>query len=270
MSTSKAAHKPSDLEAQYRGETRNADGYQYWTTSEEDEESLDIREQVAAGDYDEKKVVVKKERRRLAPRGFWRRSAIRLASMTLAILVAAIGYLVFNYVQVSGAADTDETQRVDAIVVLGADHANGRPSAVLQERLDHAYNLFEQNYAPTIVTTGAAAPGDTVSAAAAGQSHLVGKGVAPENIKTIEVGSNSWEHLHAVLEDMSDQSYDSVLIVSDSYHTQRLLSITEELGIEAYVSPSAVEPALSDYMRETLAVSIGRVAGYEGLTGLTS
>ena len=41
----------------------------------------------------------------------------------------------------------DNRRKVDAIVVLGAAQYNGRPSAVLAARLDHAIDLYNQGYA---------------------------------------------------------------------------------------------------------------------------
>ena len=270
MNTSEAAHKPSDLEAQFRGETRTADGYQYWTTSEEDEHSLDIREQVASGAYEAEAAAKKKKvRRKILPAGAWRRTGIRLASMVLIVAVAALAYFGFTYFQVSGAASTDDTQPADAIIVLGAAQYNGSPSNVLQERLDHAYNLYEEGIAPTIITTGAGAEGDVTTEGLVGLEHLLGRGVPESDILTIPEGSNTWEQLSAASAVIQNNQFDSVLLVSDSYHSYRLQAIADELGIEAYVSPSAIEPDITDYLRESAAVSIGRITGYRRLSNFT-
>ena len=137
MNTSNAAHKPSDNEAHYHGETRSADGYQYWTASEEDEESLDIGAQVDSGESEAR--AAKTVRRKILDKGVFRRTGIRIASLILITVLAGIGYFVFNYVQVSGAQGDDNTRQSDAAIVLGAAQYNGLPSYVLQERLDHAF-----------------------------------------------------------------------------------------------------------------------------------
>ncbi len=268
MNTSDAAHKPSDIEADYRGETRTADGYQFWTTSLEDEESVGIREKVASGAFDP--VEKKAERSKIFPPGTARRTIIRLVSMLLILLILGLAYFGFNYVQVTGAAGTDETRQADAIIVLGAAQYNGSPSNVLQERLDHAFALYSEGVAPLIITTGASAEGDLTTEGLVGYEHLLAHGVPAEDIELIPEGTNSWEQLSAAAAVIQDYQADEVLLVSDRYHNYRLLDIADELGIDAYVSPSAIEPGMSDFLRETAAVSIGRITGYRRLSAFTT
>ena len=48
----------------------------------------------------------------------------------------------------------DEVHPADVIVVLGAAEYRGRPSPVLEARLNHALFLYLQHMAPRILTTG--------------------------------------------------------------------------------------------------------------------
>ena len=61
------------------------------------------------------------------------------AVLGLALLAAVA--LVAAFVVVLTTATVDERRPADAIVVLGAAQYNGRPSPVLQARLDHALKL---------------------------------------------------------------------------------------------------------------------------------
>ena len=45
-------------------------------------------------------------------------------------------------------------RKADAIMVLGAAQYNGRPSPVLQARLDHGIDLYKKGFAKTMVFTG--------------------------------------------------------------------------------------------------------------------
>ena len=58
----------------------------------------------------------------------------------------------------------------------------------------------------------------------------------------------------------------TALLVSDGYHSHRLRSIADEVGVEAYVAPTSIEATGSDLVRETTAVSIGRLLGYRRLS----
>lgn len=268
-----AAHKPSDIEAQYRGETRTGHGYQFWTTSQEDEESIDIREKVERGEVIEKK----KPRKRLFAPGVVKRTFIRLASLILIALLAAIGYFVFNYFAVTGASDDaagdEPTEPVGAIVVLGAAQYNGFPSNVLQERLDHAYNLYADELAPLIITTGGAGRDgnirDEETEGLVGLIHLLKKDVPESDIVLIPEGANTWEQLSATAFQLEELEIENVVLVSDRYHSYRLLEIADELGIDATLSPSAVRPSIENNLREAAAVSIGRITGYRRLSAFT-
>jgi uncharacterized SAM-binding protein YcdF (DUF218 family) len=261
VNTSNAAHKPSDNEAHYHGETRSADGYQYWTTSEEDEESLDIGAQADPGESEAR--AAKTVRRKILDKGVFRRTGIRIT------VLAGIGYFVFNYVQVSGAQGDDNTRQSDAAIVLGAAQYNGSPSYVLQERLDHAFNLYNDDVVNRIFVTGGGAEGEADTEGNAGFQHLRGRGVPEDDITLIPEGTNSWQQLSASAAQIQVLRLDSVLLVSDGYHNYRLLDIADELGLVAYVSPSAVDSTVMNTLRESAAVSIGRITGYRRLSEFT-
>ena len=64
----------------------------------------------------------------------------------------------------------DDRRPADAIVVLGAAQYNGRPSAILKARLDHAIDLYEAGLAPYLVVTGGKAEGDRTTEAASARA----------------------------------------------------------------------------------------------------
>lgn len=267
MPTSQAANKPSDLEAKFTGQVRDADGYRYWTTSQEDEQAADERERFSRGPDDSSGK--KKKRAPLLPKGTLGRTLRRLRNLLLFGALIAVGYFLFNLVLVYSASGDADVSQADAIVVLGAAQYNGSPSNVLQERLDHAYNLYDDGVAPVIMTTGAGQEGDVTTEGLVGLEHLLGRGVPESDILVIPEGTNSWEQLSASQFQMEQNGLDNVILVSDTYHSYRLLAIAHELGIEASVSPSAVQGTFMNSAREAAAVSIGRITGYRRLSAFT-
>jgi len=267
VSTS-AANSPSDVQSAYKGETRTGHGYEYWTTSEEDEESVSIAERFAETGEDPAQAT-KAPRKPLFAPGAAGRILTRFLGLLLVAILLAAGYFLFNYIAVSGQNGTDTTQPADAIVVLGAAQYNGSPSGVLQERLDHAYNLYVEGMAPRIFTTGAGAPGDITTEGLVGLTHLIEKGVPESDIVLIPEGTNTWEQLSASAFQIQELELDSVILVSDEYHNYRLLAIADELGINAFVSPSANETTIQNTAREAAAVSIARITGYRRLSNFT-
>jgi len=264
---SSAANRPSDLEAQFQGETRIADGYQYWTTSREDEEAADIREIVDRGETPPTKA---KPRQPMFKPGTLRRTVIRLASLLLIGIVMALAYFIFNLVMVFNAAEDTSAVEADAIVVLGAAQNNGEPSGVLRDRLDHAYQLWKNGSAPVIMTTGAGQQGEVNTEGRAGYDHLINKGVPEEALLVIPEGTNTYEQLSASQFQVEDKDFESLILVSDGYHNYRLLEIADELGMQnVSLSPSGIQPTIGNYFRESAAVSIGRITGYRRLSAFT-
>jgi vancomycin permeability regulator SanA len=267
VDSSNEANKPPDLSAGYRGEERLGDGYQYWANSEEDEEFLDIHERVGSdGHYVED---VEKPRRKIFRVATFRRIGRSFVALVLLAVLACAGYFVFNYVQVSSAQGDDDTRPADAAIVLGAAQYNGSPSYVLQARLDHALNLYNDDVVDRVFVTGAGAIGDATTEGLTGLEYLLGEGVPESDIVVIPEGTNSWEQLSASALQIQNLQLDSVLLVSDGYHNYRLLDIADELGIIAFVSPSAVKSTISNTLRESAAVSIGRITGYRRLSTFT-
>jgi hypothetical protein len=73
------------------------------------------------------------------------------ASGVAAVVLAA--YLLNVAQAIRQQSTVDEARPADIIVVLGAAEYRGRPSPVLEARLNHALFLYLQNMAPLIVTT---------------------------------------------------------------------------------------------------------------------
>ena len=195
----------------------------------------------------------------------WRR-VLRLATRVLAfVAVLAVLYVGITFVQVWRASRQDAARSAEAIVVLGAAQYDGRPSPVLQARLDHAAALFDEGMAPVIVVTGGRQEGDRVTEAAAAARYLEGLGV-PSSALRLEVrGENSWESLAATRRILAGEGLHDVLLVSDPYHSYRIAQIADEVGLDAHVSPAQTGASFTQLARETAAVSVGRIISYRRL-----
>lgn len=185
--------------------------------------------------------------------------------VVLALLVAGVGWVALSAVAVLRASELDQRDKVGAIVVLGAAQYNGRPSPVLQARLDHAYELYREGVAPRIVLTGYKQPGDQFTEAFAGYRYLTKKGVPGKDLTIVDDGTSTWESLRATERVLRKQGVESVVLVSDPYHSRRLIDIADEVGLSATVSPTAASSAWRKVARETALVSAGRVVTYRRL-----
>jgi uncharacterized SAM-binding protein YcdF (DUF218 family) len=136
----------------------------------------------------------------------------------------------------------DERRPVDAIVVLGAAHYNGRPSEVLRARLDHAGALYAEALAPVVVVTGGMAEGDRVSEATVSQRYLVGRGLPDSAVVVLPVGRNSRESIASAAEWLQDRGLESILLVSDPFHMARLVAEARGRDLVPWVSPTRTSP----------------------------
>lgn len=158
------------------------------------------------------------------------------------MMVMIIMYLGFVTYLVSAQSKRDETRQADAAIVLGAAVWAGTPSPVLRARLDHALLLFQNKQIQRIVVTGGVGRGDNMSEAEASAEYLVSKGVPAEAILLEEQGRSTYESLKSATELAQDANIRRVLLVSDPFHMLRSLKMAQDLGLEAYASPTLTSP----------------------------
>jgi uncharacterized SAM-binding protein YcdF (DUF218 family) len=178
-------------------------------------------------------------------------------------------YGLLNIVQVWWAARADQTDPVQAIVVMGAAQYDGTPSPALEARLDHAVELWDAGVAPLVVVTGGNQPGDRFTEATASADYLLARGIPDEAILREVDGTSSYESLAATARFLRERDVDRVVLVSEPYHSFRLRGIAAEVGLDAAVSPAQDGGrSLRSLVRESVAVSIGRLIGYRRLENL--
>ncbi len=161
-------------------------------------------------------------------------------------LILALLAFVASFIVVLVTAQRDERRAADAIVVLGAAQYNGRPSPVLQSRLDHALKLYQLELAPVVVLTGGVGAGDRESEATVGKRYLRARGVPAKRIVLRPRGRSTHESMDDVAEWARAEELDTLLLVSDPFHLARLKVEARRIGIAAYVSPTRTSPISSN------------------------
>ncbi len=198
-----------------------------------------------------------------APGAVRKRHWLRWTVLGLGALAAA--YLLWTVLTVVFAAGEDNRGTTDAIVVLGAAQYDGTPSPVLQTRLDHALELYEQGVAPEIVLTGSKQEADRFTEAYAGFTYLLGRGVPEDAMAVVTDGTSTYESLAATARVLEREGSDAVTLVSDGFHNRRLQGIASELGLTAEVSPSSSGLTVDRVARESAVVAVGELIGFRRL-----
>jgi len=167
-----------------------------------------------------------------------RRLTLILGALVTAVLLlaAAVEVRVVSR-EIRLQSTIDEAQPADVILVLGAAEYRGRPSPVLEARLNHALFLYLQSLAPRILTTGGAGGDPTFTEGEVAHSYLSHHGVPSEAILVENMGVSTVQSTAAAAEIMERMNLHSCIVVSDGYHIYRVKKMLEQRGLKVYGSP---------------------------------
>ena len=117
----------------------------------------------------------------------------------------------------------------DVILVLGAGLRNGKPSPVLKDRLDTAYELYEDGYSKKIIVSGDHGKKyyDEVNVM---KNYLLDKGVESNDIFMDHAGFSTYESVYRAKEIFLTNN---IIIVTQQFHLYRSLYIANKLGLDA-------------------------------------
>ncbi len=163
------------------------------------------------------------------------RALFSLVGVIVAIWVAAV-----IAVLIVGRSDSHPTS--DAIVILGAAQYVGRPSPVLQARLDHGADLWRAHTAPLVIVTGGIGTGDTTSEAEVGRRYLIAAGIPDSAILLERAGRTTGQSLRAVATMLRERHLTTAILVSDPFHSLRLRILAIRHGFHGTTSPTQTSP----------------------------
>jgi uncharacterized SAM-binding protein YcdF (DUF218 family) len=154
----------------------------------------------------------------------------------------------------------DEVRPADVIVVLGAAEYRGKPSPVLEARLNHALVLYLESKAPLVLTTGGAGGDPLFTEGGVGRAYLAAHGVPPEDIIVENEGESTVQSVVTVGEIMQRMGLHSCIVVSDGYHIYRVKKMLEARGLQVYGSPRPSAPVSRWlYFRQAIGYVLWRV-----------
>ena len=167
-------------------------------------------------------------------------------------MLAVVGAEGLLYRAVRREAARDEARAADAIVVFGAAQYNGAPSPVFKARLDHAFDLEEQDLAPVVITTGGSGGDPHFTEAGVGADYLVQKGTDAARILSEGRSDTTFESVEAVSRLLRQRHARTCLVVSDGFHLYRVKLMFRAQGIDAYGSAAPDSPIEADPFDRTL------------------
>jgi uncharacterized SAM-binding protein YcdF (DUF218 family) len=193
--------------------------------------------------------------------------ATRLTGFIFLLLII---YILFTFSQVYFAARNDtisKNTKADVVLVLGAAQFNGKPSKVLQARLDYALELYRKTDVKYIVVTGGKLSGDISSEASASANYLLQNGVDDSKILREVNGSSTYDSLQDSAKFLKEKNLTKVILVTDGFHQLRSKLIAQEFGLTVITAPAKNSPIKGanewkNFITETARVSLGRIIGF--------
>src|SRR5262245_31589228 len=162
----------------------------------------------------------------------------RILKVGAVILAAVVVMAVVVAIRIYSYRNTSPDVQADAAVVLGAAVWSDRVSPVFKERINHAINLYQAGKVKKLIFTGGRGnPGEQTEAAAARDYAIYG-GVSAGDILLEEKSHTTYENILYAKEVANAHGLTKVLIVSDPLHMKRALTMSHDVGFEAYPSPT--------------------------------
>lgn len=190
-------------------------------------------------------------------RSKWLRMLLRLFAIGLVALLAWCGMLYYWITSFEGVPKSGNPSPADVGIVLGATLWNNEPSPGLRERLDHALALYRSGaFKSFIVTGGLDSNGATLTEAEGMRNYLIEQGVSRQSIYMDSLSRSTYENLDFAQEIMTQNEWDTAIIVTHSYHGSRAANIAKKLGfnpVQVSVTDSKVLKMSYHETREVLA-----------------
>jgi uncharacterized SAM-binding protein YcdF (DUF218 family) len=192
---------------------------------------------------------IKQLRTRITWRGVRRVGAGLIAAWAVIMIVLFAAIFIYGSI--------DFAQESDVIVVLGAGlQPNNRPGPALIRRTDQAAKLWEQGIADRIICSGGFGLNRERSEADGCAELLRGHGIPAEAILLEEQSRSTEENAIYTGEVMTENGWQTAVLVSDGYHLLRATWIFSRQGISHSTSPAEAPPffnLLASTLREIIA-----------------
>lgn len=172
----------------------------------------------------------------------WKKRGARVVLIVVALLLASllIGLTVFCGQVVSGMRQPESD--AETVIVLGCQVKDGRPSQLLQHRIDAAAEYLQAHPNAVCIASGGQGWNESISEAACIEHGLVAKGVDASRIFREENSTTTQENLLFSKQIMEENGLSGrVLIVSNNFHIYRALKLAASQGIDADGLPASCE-----------------------------
>ncbi len=125
-------------------------------------------------------------------------------------------------------------------VVLGCSVKGTRPSAILEERLEAAYDYLSKNPEALCILSGGQGQGEDISEAECMYRYLTERGIDKKRLILETASTTTEENLRFSRELLNERGLGrTVTIITSEFHSYRAEKTAERLGLTAYSTPAS-------------------------------
>lgn len=121
-------------------------------------------------------------------------------------------------------------QKLNCIIVLGAQVRGGKVSGTLKRRLDRALRYLQQNPGTFCIVSGGRGKDEELSEAEAMAAYLKACGIEPERICMEDESKTTYENLKNSLSFFENIKQEKIGIVTSNFHIYRSMKLAKLLG----------------------------------------
>ena len=163
---------------------------------------------------------------------------VRFRNVIIVLIISFCIYIICNVISICRYSFVYENESCDVAIVLGAATSGSEVSEVYKQRLNHAMELYQNDYVKYIIVTGGMGKVSHFSDAAIAREYLVSMGLPDEVILEEGTSTITQENLENAKIIMEENGYETAAIVSDPLHMKRAMLLAKDSGIVAISSPT--------------------------------
>jgi len=193
--------------------------------------------------------------------GWWTGAPVmlrRIIEVAIGVIIMWLAVTQGLAISAFGANGDDGTgEDLDCIIVLGAQVRDSGPSAVLQYRLDTAYDYLTEHPATRCIVTGGQGPNEPAPEADVMARYLEQRGIDPARIIVEDRALNTQQNIANSMAFL-DAETERVGIVTNNFHVFRSVALAHKKGIVNVVGISAPSTTLylpNNLLRESFGIA---------------
>lgn len=167
-----------------------------------------------------------------------RRKILRTCKWLLLLLLLGGGWMAYVAWDILTFSRKDQATRSDVAVVLGAAAWDHHPSPVLEERINHAIDLYQRHLVRKLIFTGGFGEKASMAESEVARDYAINQGVAAADIFIEKSSHSTFENVTEAQKIMTEQNFKSAILVSDPLQMRRATAMMHDLGVSTVSSPT--------------------------------